>query len=82
VLKIDQRFILRMLENDTGFTLVRALINLAHDLDLEVVAEGVETEAVSAALDGLECELLQGFLFSRPLPAPELTTWLEQHPAG
>ena len=46
---------------------------------MEVVAEGVETQAQADALTRLGCDLLQGFLFARPMPADEVPRWLAQH---
>ena len=56
--------------------IVRSIITLGHDLGLEVVAEGVETEATYDQLAALGCDLVQGFWLSRPLPPAELTEWL------
>jgi len=55
-----------------GDEIVASVVQLAHALGLEVVAEGVETEHQLELLGSLECDLAQGFLFSRPVPAGEL----------
>jgi EAL domain-containing protein (putative c-di-GMP-specific phosphodiesterase class I) len=52
--------------------IVRSIIDLAHNLGLEVVAEGVETEHAARTLEALGCDILQGFLLARPAPAEEL----------
>ena len=65
VLKIDRSFV--MGEWATNRKIINAIIDMAHDLDMKVVAEGVETTAQAAALAGLDCDAAQGFLFSRPL---------------
>ena len=57
---------------------ISAVIALARALGLRVVAEGVETLRQMDVLHRLGCSMMQGFLFSRPLPAPELERWLEQ----
>jgi len=63
--------------------IVSAVIHLAHDLSLRVVAEGVETEGQRDILLGLGCDELQGFLFARPMPADMLLAWVEgRKPAG
>ncbi|TAU79554.1 EAL domain-containing protein (plasmid) [Rhizobium leguminosarum] len=65
-LKIDQSFVRRMNGNPSIFEIVRAIISLAHGLNLVVVAEGVETELEAEALHRLGCETGQGYLFGRP----------------
>ena len=79
VLKIDKSFI-RPLDttdpagNQRASALVRAIIAMAHSLSLSVVAEGVETPAQLAELQQLGCDIVQGYLYSRPLPAEEFFT--------
>ncbi len=75
-LKIDRSFITAMLEDARAEAIVRSTIDLAHNLGLTVVAEGIETEAVMERLAVLGAETGQGFLISRPLPAEELTEQL------
>jgi diguanylate cyclase (GGDEF)-like protein/PAS domain S-box-containing protein len=67
-LKIDRSFVIDMTLSSEGLALVSAIINLAHSLKLNVVAEGVETEEQSRLLRVLNCDEMQGYLFSRPLP--------------
>jgi EAL domain-containing protein (putative c-di-GMP-specific phosphodiesterase class I) len=61
-----------MTSSDRDRVIVDSTVALGHRLGLEVVAEGVEDEATREALAGLGCELAQGFLFSRPVPADHL----------
>ena len=61
-----------------GSVIVRSLIDLAHDLGLRVIAEGVENELVCRELTELGCDAAQGFYLSTPRPAAELTRWLEE----
>jgi diguanylate cyclase (GGDEF)-like protein/PAS domain S-box-containing protein len=68
-LKIDRSFVIDMTAGPQGLSLVSTIINLAHSLNLKVVAEGVETEEQSRLLRLLNCEEMQGFLFSKPVPA-------------
>jgi EAL domain-containing protein (putative c-di-GMP-specific phosphodiesterase class I) len=68
-LKIDRSFVIDMTAGPQGLALVSTIINLAHSLRLKVVAEGVETEEQSKLLRLLRCDEMQGFLFSKPLPA-------------
>jgi diguanylate cyclase len=68
-LKIDRSFISGTPGDPTDLAIVKAIIALAHSLDLRVVAEGVETEAQRAQLQALSCDVYQGYLCSRPLAA-------------
>jgi diguanylate cyclase (GGDEF)-like protein len=68
-LKIDRSFIMRLGASAGDDTIVRSVIELAHGLGLSVTAEGVETEAQQALLQAWGCDLVQGFLHSRPGPA-------------
>ena len=68
-LKIDRSFVAMLEQSPETVTLVANTIGLAHALGLDVVAEGVETEAQAAHLRGLGCEVLQGYLLGRPVPA-------------
>jgi EAL domain-containing protein (putative c-di-GMP-specific phosphodiesterase class I) len=67
VLKIDRSFVARIEADGEGLAIVRTIVNLARDLGMEVVAEGIETEGQAAHLQALECRFGQGYLFSRPL---------------
>lgn len=72
ILKIDRSFIHGITVNKDDFSLVKATIAMAHSLGLTVVAEGVETKEQVALLNELQCNYLQGYYFSRPIPAKEL----------
>ncbi|HEV7700196.1 MAG TPA: EAL domain-containing protein [Pyrinomonadaceae bacterium] len=71
VLKIDKSFIDEIARDSNDASMVKSIIDLAHSLDLKVVAEGVETEDQLQSLAVLHCDEWQGFLSSRPLPAHE-----------
>ncbi len=76
VLKIDKSFVLGMLRNDDdSAAIVRSTIDLAHNLGLQVVAEGVETEQVGSVLTTLHCDAAQGYYFSPPLEAADVAKW-------
>ena len=70
-LKIDQRFVKKLGKNKQDATLVQAIISMAKGLGMEVVAEGVETEEQMKVLTDLGCDLLQGYLISRPQTVEE-----------
>lgn len=73
-LKIDQAFV-RNIHSDKGNrAIVDAIMALAKSLDLNIIAEGVETKAELACLKELECEYYQGYFFSRPIPFKDLST--------
>jgi diguanylate cyclase (GGDEF)-like protein/PAS domain S-box-containing protein len=77
-LKIDRSFIITMLEDPNAMTLVSTIISLAHALKLKVVAEGVDAEDQLDPLRLLRCDEMQGYLFSKPLPAEELIAMLHK----
>lgn len=75
-LKIDKSFVMGMTQHRDDETIVRSTIDLAHNMGLKVVAEGVESEVVMRRLAELRCDLAQGFHLSRPLPPSKLEDWL------
>ena len=77
-IKIDQSFIFDMASNSDDKIIVKSIIDLAHNLGLSVVAEGVETEIILHQLKQLGCDMVQGYLFSKPLPLPDFTSYLRQ----
>jgi len=74
-LKIDQSFVLDLASNPDDQLIVKATIELAHTLDLKVVAEGVETLAVCEVLTEMNCDQVQGYYVSRPLEAEQVADW-------
>ncbi|MFN2491925.1 MAG: putative bifunctional diguanylate cyclase/phosphodiesterase [Pyrinomonadaceae bacterium] len=80
-LKIDQSFVHDMTTAPDDAALVMAIITLAHNLKLQVVAEGVETEEQLRFLQLLRCDEMQGFVFSKPLSVDPLERLLASHPA-
>jgi diguanylate cyclase (GGDEF)-like protein len=75
-LKIDRSFIQRLCESSRSYPIVKAIIELAHSLKMQVIAEGVEDEDQMQRLRELKCDCIQGFLFSRPLPPEEIKVLL------
>lgn len=71
-LKIDQSFIRNLPKNKEDQAIVATIINLAKSLDMEVVAEGVETKEALQILKNDDCDIIQGYYFSKPLPANEV----------
>lgn len=81
-IKIDRSFITGMCESPRDEAIVRSTIDLARNLGLRVVAEGIETRGVWERLAGLGCEVAQGYLISKPVSGGELAQWLQEHAAG
>jgi diguanylate cyclase (GGDEF)-like protein len=81
-LKIDKSFVLDMLKDDNDAIIVKTIIDLAHNLGREVVAEGIENEDTHDLLDRLGCDGAQGFHIGRPMPAVELMRWLQTRAAA
>ncbi|MFM0336746.1 putative bifunctional diguanylate cyclase/phosphodiesterase [Paraburkholderia fungorum] len=75
-LKIDKSFVMGMTQHKDDETIVRSTIDLAHNMGLKVVAEGVESEEVLERLRELRCDLVQGYHLTRPLPPVKLEAWL------
>ena len=78
-IKIDQSFVRDMTTNKDSATIVRSTIELAHNLDLAVTAEGVEDQGTFERLVALGCDMAQGYCISRPIPADQFRAW-EAHP--
>jgi len=77
-IKIDRSFISQATRDRDAAAVVSSVIAMAHELGLQAVAEGVETEDQERFLVAHGCDLLQGFLHSPPLPAEECERWLRQ----
>lgn len=78
-LKIDKSFIFNLVESEDDQLIVRSTIELGHTLGLSITAEGVETDAIEQLLEQLGCDKVQGWLYSKALPANEFEQWLEQY---
>ncbi len=78
-LKIDRSFVIDMLEDENDAIIVRSTVELAHNLSLEVVAEGVENAGVLELLRTLGCDAAQGYHLARPMPIDHLLDWLAEH---
>lgn len=78
-LKIDKAFVMEMDDNPEDAAIVHSVIELGHSLGLEVTAEGVETAAALATLDGFGCDTAQGYFLSRPLASSCVQGWLQEY---
>lgn len=81
-LKIDSSFVRSMLSDEQDEIIVNSTINLAHNLGLKVVAEGVESLAIYKKLGELGCDCAQGYYMGRPLPLDQAERWLQESPWG
>jgi diguanylate cyclase len=78
-LKIDKMFIMNLTSSHRDPLIVRSTIDLAHALDMEVTAEGVETPSALALLTVMGCEMVQGYLISPPVKLPDFVTYLDEY---
>jgi len=78
VLKIDRSFVSRIGANGDNLEIIKAITTLAHSLNMDIVAEGVETEMQLTQLKALGCEYMQGYYFSKPLAAIEIESLLKK----
>ena len=78
VLKMDMKFVRGIEQNKTDELLVKLILDIAKNLHVPVVAEGVETEGQLHILKDAGCDLVQGYYFSRPLPAGEFEKLIEK----
>jgi diguanylate cyclase (GGDEF)-like protein len=78
-LKIDRSFVTDVLEENQNEAIVRATVELAHNMGLEVCAEGVEDEETLRYLSSVGCEQAQGYYFSKPVPSDYLIDWLQKY---
>ncbi|MHB2167935.1 EAL domain-containing response regulator [Alsobacter sp. R-9] len=81
-LKLDRSFVQRCDQDAYAWKIVRASLSLAHEFGMRTVAEGVETAAVAALLADADCDVAQGYFFSRPLSLGDLVARLAEGPAG
>jgi diguanylate cyclase len=81
-IKADRSFVMTMNSIKEDAVIVRSIIDLAHNLGIKVVAEGVEDEATMDLLTEYGCDEAQGYYFSRPMPVDDVAPWLESSPVG
>jgi EAL domain-containing protein (putative c-di-GMP-specific phosphodiesterase class I) len=81
-IKIDKSFIVNMIRNPNNTVIVRSTIDLAHNLGLRAVAEGVENKDLWDRLEALGCDIAQGYYMCKPMPADDLMRWLQESPWG
>ena len=77
-LKIDRSFVSGLGQNAEDTAIVQAVVTMAHTVGLTVTAEGVETTEITDHLQGLGCDLAQGYYFAKPLPSADLAALLNQ----
>ncbi len=82
IMKIDRSFVASMLDETKTLSLVRAMIQIGHDIGLDTIGEGVETIRQAEALRAMGCDAAQGFLSAHPLALDDLLQWLADRPAA
>ncbi len=81
-LKIDKSLVIGATKSKDARTIVRAIIELAHNLGLQAIAEGIETEAVRTMMTDFGCDTAQGYLFAKPMAPDALFDWTLSHPGA
>jgi len=81
-IKADRSFVTTMASVPGDAVIVRSIIDLGHNLGVQIVAEGVEDETTMNLLIDCGCDEAQGYYFSRPLPGPDVVQWLDTSPYG
>ena len=79
VLKIDRRFVSGLQSESCDSKILHSIIELAHALELSVIAEGAETSEEVEQLRALGCDIVQGFYFARPMPARDFESFFQSH---
>jgi EAL domain-containing protein (putative c-di-GMP-specific phosphodiesterase class I) len=81
-LKIDRAFILSMGQDDSALKLVQSIVGLGKNMNMKIVAEGVETAQEAKTLAAMGCDLAQGYLFAKPLPEADVIKFVNENPNG
>ncbi len=76
-IKIDKSFVMNMASDKKDESIVKAAVDLAHTLDLKIVAEGVEDEKILDILSGMGCDYAQGYYLAKPMPSDEFIVWMK-----
>jgi EAL domain-containing protein (putative c-di-GMP-specific phosphodiesterase class I) len=76
-LKIDKSFVLHMADNHQDRKIVQSVIDLSHNLELRVVAEGIESQQILDMLIGMGCDYGQGYYIGKPMPIGEMPSWVK-----
>lgn len=79
-LKIDRSFVMDADRNEEDAQIVRTILALGHSLNLNVVAEGIESKQQAELLRSLGCQIAQGYFFAKPLTVADFDSWWSQHP--
>jgi EAL domain-containing protein (putative c-di-GMP-specific phosphodiesterase class I) len=82
VIKIDKSFIFGMLENHSDYQIITSTIAMVKNLGMTVIAEGVETGAQLRSLSENDCDIIQGYYYSKPIPEINLLTFIDKHIVG
>lgn len=78
LVKIDQSFVRNIAQSPEDLEIVQSVVNLAHSLGKQIVAEGVEDKACLDILKEMKCEKIQGYYYAKPMPAEQFSAWLKK----
>jgi EAL domain-containing protein (putative c-di-GMP-specific phosphodiesterase class I) len=78
-MKIDKSFVMNIMEDSQSRKIADSIIDLGHNLDLTVIAEGIETKEVWKRLSETKCDVAQGYFISKPVDAEVFEYWLKEH---
>ncbi|ANG65157.1 hypothetical protein A8C75_08070 [Marinobacterium aestuarii] len=79
VIKVDQSFVKSLSKTSGSYHIVKAAVDMAHNLGMQVVAEGVETKTAYALLSDFGCDIAQGYFIARPMPADQFNSWYQDN---
>ena len=80
MLKLDMKFVQNCYDQKRSQKIIESMVSLAYNLNMLVIAEGVETEEQVTMLRQMGCDIIQGFFFARPMPVDDFEKYIEEYP--